>query len=266
MDLQHARFLQASQVMQSTERTAESSVLGKILLIFGAFNEADNEISQSDLVARTELPKTTVNRIISDLCESRMLERSGNRYRLGTRLFELGQLVQRERSLRDAALPFLEDLYEVTHETVNLGVLDGLDVLYVEKIDGHRRFKAPTRVAGRMPLHATGMGKVMLAYSDPSLTERVISGGLKPKTPYSIAAPNLLREEVAEIARTGVAYDREEASVGISCVAAPIFGREGKLVAACSVAAPTHRASPERLAPAVRASSLALSRALSEMR
>jgi IclR family acetate operon transcriptional repressor len=249
--------------MESTQRTESASVLGKVVLILDAFRESDQEISQSELVARTDLSKTTVHRILADLCASRMLERSGNHYRLGTRLFELGQLVPRQRSLREAALPFLEDLYEVTHETVNLGVLDGLEVLYVEKLDGHRRFRSPTRVAGRMPLHATGMGKVILAFSPPGLTERVIEGGLPRVTPYTIASPNVLRDEIDEIAESGVAYDREEASLGITCVAAPVFGRGGKLVAACSVAAPTNRASPERMAPAVRASSLALSRVLS---
>jgi DNA-binding IclR family transcriptional regulator len=80
-------------------------------------------------------------------------------------------------------------------------------------------------------------------------------------TPYTIVSPNVLRNEVERIAKTGVAYDREEASRGVTCVAAPVFGSGGKLVAACSVAA--IRTSPERFAPAVRASSLALSRALS---
>jgi DNA-binding IclR family transcriptional regulator len=251
-------------LVQSTERTDIKSVLGKITLILDAFSEADHEISQSQLVARSALSKTTVHRIIEDLCQCRMLERTGNRYRLGTRMFELGQLVPRQRSLRAAALPFLEDLYEVTHETVNLGVLDGLEVLYIEKLYGHQGFRALTRVAGRMPLHATGMGKVILAYSGEELLDRVIAGGLKPMTRYTIVSPDVLRKEVERVAVEGVAYDREEASLGVSCVAAPLFGRGGKLVAACSVAATSFRASAERLAPAVRASSLALSRVLSE--
>ena len=248
--------------MESTERTEAASVLSKVVLILDAFRESDHEISQSELVSRTSLSKTTVHRILADLCESRMLERSGTHYRLGTRLFELGQLVPRQRSLREAALPYLEDLYEVTHETVNMGVLDGLEVLYVEKLDGHRRFRSPTRVAGRMPLHATGMGKIILAFSDRSLTEQVIAVGLRPVTPYTIVSPNVLREEIEQIAHTGVAYDREEASPGITCVAAPVFGAGCALLAACSVAAPSPRASIDRVVPALRASSLALSRAL----
>jgi IclR family acetate operon transcriptional repressor len=249
--------------MRSAQRD-DTSVLGKIMLVLDAFSDGDTELSQRQLIDRTSLSKTTVHRLVGDLCERRMLERSENRFRLGTRLFELGQLVPRERSLRNAALPFMEDLFEVTHETVNLGVLDGLDVLYVEKLSGHRRFAAPTRVAGRMPLHATAMGKVILAFSEPSLTERVIEFGLKPKTPYTIVSPKVLRQEVALVAKTGVAYDREEVTIGIACVAAPIFGRAGKLVAACSVAAPTNRTDPEQLAPTVRTASLALSRALSQ--
>ncbi len=249
--------------MGSGERIEVSSVLGKIDLLLGAFDDGERELTQAELVSRTGLSKTTVHRILGELCARRMVERSDNLYHLGTRLFELGQLVPRHRTLREAALPFMEDLFEVTHETVNLAVLDGLEALYVDKLDGHRRFRAPTRVAGRMPLHCTALGKVMMAFSEPKLVDDVIAAGLRPRTPYSIVSARLLRDQVAEVASTGIAYDREEVAVGVCCVASPVVGRGGQLVAALSVAAPTSRATCEQLAPVVRASSLGLSRSLS---
>jgi DNA-binding IclR family transcriptional regulator len=247
----------------SVERIDASSVLGKVDLLLGAFVDGEHEFTQAELVSRTGLTKTTVHRLLAELTARRMVERSGNQFHVGTRLFELGQLVPRQRTLREAALPFMEDLFEVTHETVNLAVLDGLEALYVEKLVGHRRFRAPTRVAGRMPLHCTALGKVLLAFSEPELLEQVIAAGLRPRTPYSIVSPRILREQVGAVVKTGVAHDREEAAVGVCCVASPVFGRGEQLIAALSVAAPTSRATTEQLAPTVRASSLALSRSLS---
>ena len=156
----------------------------------------------------------------------------------------------------------MEDLFEATHETVHLAVLDGIEILYVEKIMGHRRVRSPSRVAGRMPLYCTAVGKAILAFSPPDLLERVIEAGLPPRTPYTIVSPKLLRESVAEVARTGVAFDREESLLGLGCAAAPVFGPHHELVGALSVSGSTTRFEPDRMATAVKTASLSLSRVL----
>jgi IclR family acetate operon transcriptional repressor len=156
----------------------------------------------------------------------------------------------------------MEDLFEATHETVHLGVPDGTEVLYVEKIMGHRRVRSPSRVAGRMPLYCTAVGKAILAFSPGDLLDRVIEQGLPPRTPYTIVSPKLLRESVAEAAHAGVAFDREESLLGLGCVAAPVFGPGHELVGAISVSGSTGRFEPDRMATAVKTTSLSLSRVL----
>ena len=237
-------------------------MLGKLDRILGAFDIDHPAMNLADLRRRTALAKSTVHRLVTTLVDAQYLERDDGQLQLGLRLFELGQLVPRQRALRDAALPFMEDLFEATHETVQLGVRDGIDILYVEKIMGHRTVRSPSRVAGRMPLYCTAIGKALLAYSDPEVVEEVIEAGLRPRTPYTIVSPQMLRESLAEVARTGIAYDREEAALGLCCTAAPVFGPRHALIGALSISGSTGRLQPQQVASAVKTASLSLSRVL----
>jgi IclR family transcriptional regulator, acetate operon repressor len=237
-------------------------VLGKIDCILGAFDADHPTLTLADLRRRTDLAKSTLHRLVGALVGARLLERDGGDLQLGIRMFELGQLVPRQRALRDAALPFMEDLFEVTHETVQLGVRDGIEILYVEKIMGHGAVRSPSRVAGRMPLYCTAIGKAVLAFSPPDVVDRVIDVGLARRTPYTIVSPQLLRECLAEVAQTGVAFDREESALGLGCVAAPVFGPRHQLIAALSISGSTLRVEPEQMASAVKTASLSLSRVL----
>lgn len=124
--------------------------------MLGAFAGHRSRLTLSELVSCTGLPKTTVHRVAIELVELGALERRNGRYALGPRLFELGQLVSRHRRLRDVALPYMQDVHGLTRETVQLAVLDGVDVLYVETIHGHRRVSSPAWRGGRMPFHCTG--------------------------------------------------------------------------------------------------------------
>jgi DNA-binding IclR family transcriptional regulator len=239
------------------------SVLERAFSILDCFGPDDADLSLADLSRRTGLPKSTVHRLAATLVAWRGLERVDERFRLGMRLFELGELVPHQRELRDAALPFMEDLYEATHETVHLGVLDGTDVVYLAKVNGHRRLSAPSRIGGRMPAYCTGLGKALLAHSGPDLVEAIIGRGLRPRTPYTITVPSVLRTALAEVLAQGVAFDREENTLGVACAAAPVFMGGGRPVAALSVSAPTRHYEPEQLAAAVRTGARGLSRALS---
>lgn len=249
--------------MRSDDRDeAPKSVLERAFSILDCFQVEDHSLSLSDLSKRTGLPKSTVHRLAGTLVQWRALERVGDRFRLGMRLFELGELVPQQRELRDAAIPFMEDLYEATHETVHLGVLDGTDVVYVQKIAGHQGAPAPSRVGGRMPAYCTGVGKAVLAFSAPPLVEHVIEAGLKQRTPYTITTGQVFRQQLAEIRKRGIAFDREENTLGIACAAAPVFVAPGRVVAGLSVTAPTRRRDPESIGVAVRTAALALSRTL----
>lgn len=241
-------------------------MLGKAFRVLDAFAPDAGILSLSDLARRTRLPKSTLHRIAAQLVQWGVLDRVGEGFRPGLRLFEWGSLVPHQRELRSAAVPFMEDLYESTHETVHLGVLDGLEVVYVDKITGHRRVSVPTSIGGRMPTYCTALGKAILAFSPADVVERVIARGLAPRTRYTIVVPRLLCEELARVRRWGVAYDREESTLGVACAAAPVLDAEGVALASLSVTGPTIRMDPEHLGPAVRTAALGLARALGAIR
>jgi DNA-binding IclR family transcriptional regulator len=145
---------------------------------------------------------------------------------------------------------------------VHLAVLDGTDIVYVAKICGHDRVPMPTRFGGRHPASSTALGKVMLAFSASPQRERVIQNGLRPTTSRTITEPAAFRAELTKIAAQGVAFDRHEARIGLVCVAVPIFGRTGKVVAAASISGPHDRLDVGRIAPALKDVGGAISRAL----
>jgi DNA-binding IclR family transcriptional regulator len=180
------------------------------------------------------------------------LEREpGGGYRLGLRLFEIGMRVPGRRGISDLALPFLEDLYEATHENVHLAVRDGYHAVYLHKITGRRAVEAPSAPGGRLPLHATGMGKALLAFSPPQVTDEVIADGLTRYTPYTIIAPGVLRRALALIRERGLAVASQEYSLGTVSVAAPVLAADGEVIAAISVVVRSARADVSRLGPAV---------------
>jgi len=227
-----------------------------------AFGPDGRELGLAELARRAKLPKATTFRLTSQLVGLGALERNGDAYRLGLRLFELGATVARQRRLRDAALPFMEDLYEATHETIHLGVLAGLDVLYIEKIAGRRGSAVRTQVGTRKPLYCTALGKAILSHADPSLLEAVVDAGISRHSPHTLTSPHRLAEELSIAATDGVAYDREEYRLGTTCVASPLLDRGRLAVGALSVTGLTGRFYPERAAAAVRTAALGLSRAL----
>jgi DNA-binding IclR family transcriptional regulator len=193
------------------------------------------------------------------------LERvAGGGYRIGLRLWELGSLAPRGESLREVALPFMSDLYEATRENVHLAVLDGTEVLYVEKLSGRRAMPVRTRRGGRLPLHATAAGKVLLAHAPESLFRETVAAGLRRYTAHTIIAPGHLRRALTDIRRSGIGYAREELTVGTLSVASAILDGEGDAVAALSVTLRSRRGDLRRLGPAVHTAAISISRELQE--
>ena len=234
------------------------TVLGKVVTVLRAFTIDDHGVSLAELTRRTGLPKPTLHRLLADLVEVRLVERTSAGYLLGGQLFELGMRASVERRLLEVAIPFMEDLYERTHETVHLGVRDGLEVVYVAKIGGHRQARSPSRIGGRMPLHCTAIGKILLSYAGAAVQRDVVEKGLERRTPRTLTAPGLLRGQLERAAETGIAYEHEESAPGIACVAAPILDSDDNAIAALSVAGAVGRFQPEKHAVAVRAAAAAI--------
>ncbi len=248
--------------------TSNDAVLDRAFRLLDAFRGAGSDLTLDDLVGRSGLARSTAHRLAGQLVALGALERSQRGWRLGTTLFELGQLVPRQRRLRDVAVAYMEDLYEATKETVQLAVLDGDEVLYVEIISGHRKVATPSRRGGRMPAHCTAIGKVMLAFSsDVGRSWISEHQPLAALTPTTVSNPERLARELQDIRRAGLSYDREESTAGLVCVAAPVMAPDGVARAALSVSMPAAgRITPSQVGPAVLAAARALTRELRDLR
>lgn len=242
------------------EEGSRTGMLQRTFDILGAFRPNDLSVPPAQLARRAGLSKATGHRIIQEMVSLGMLEKTESGVRLGLRMFEIGQLVPMQRNLRRAALPFMSDLREATRATVHLAVLEGTDVLYVEIMQ--RAEDLPSRVGGRIPAYATGVGKAMLAYSPPYVVEQVLARPLRKFGPNTITHPDVLRKELGTIRRQGVAYDREEAMDGLVCAAAPVLSLDGAVIGGLSVSNRVGAISPQRVAPAVRIAALGLGRTL----
>lgn len=251
---------EVSSAAREGEEQTRTGMLQRSFDILGSFRPDDLAVSPAQLARRAGLSKATGHRIIQEMTALGILERTDAGVRLGMRMFEIGQLVPLQRNLRRAALPFMSDLREAINATVHLAVLDGTDVLYLEIMQ--RADGLPSRIGGRFPSHATGVGKAMLAYSPSYVVERVCERPLRKQGPNTITNPADLKKELASIRRSGVAYDKEEAAEGLVCAAAPILSVDGAVVGGLSVSHHSGSINIQRVAPAVHMAALGLGRAL----
>jgi DNA-binding IclR family transcriptional regulator len=233
------------------DREHRESVAGRISAIIDAFDATSPTLSLSQLTERTGLPKSTVHRMADQLVELRWLERTSTGYRLGMRFFEVGGLVATRGHLRERSLPYLQDLQTASKHTVHLGILEGTDVVILEKLWGHGAPSLPTRVGGRMPAHCTAAGKALLAFAPEKVVDEVVAAGLERRTGRTIVVPELFRQELATVRTAHWALETEENVAGTRCVAAPIRGA-GRAIAAVSVSGPVHKVDVSRTVPLVR--------------
>ncbi|MEU1889354.1 IclR family transcriptional regulator [Micromonospora rifamycinica] len=234
----------------------------RVLALLDAFTPAGPALTLSELARRTGLPLSTVHRRAAELLAWGALERGDDgRYRIGLRLWEVGSLAPRGLGLREVALPVLEDLYEVTHENVQLAVRQDLELVFIERIAGRHAVPVLTRVGGRFALHATGVGLVLLAHAPAGVQEQVLAAPLERYTALTLTDPARLRRCLAEVRRVGYAVSDRQVTMDALSVAAPIRGPEG-VVAAVSLVVAHDRADPVALAPLVQAAGRVLSRAL----
>lgn len=238
------------------ETTTPSAVIDRVSLVLDAF-DGPGRLTLAQIVRRTGLPRSSAHRMLERLVQLRWLRRSGRDYELGMRLVELGSLAVHQDRLHRAATPLLHDLHRATGLVVHLAILDGSDVVYLEKIGDRMMAAIPTRVGGRAPAHCAAVGKAMLAYREDDASADVVDLATR-KTRYSISTPAQLLTELTNVRNRGVAFDREESVPGFGCVAAPI-GAPGEAVAAVSVCGPINRMMfDQRLAAPVRMTAMGI--------
>ena len=216
-----------------------TSVL-KALQLLDVFRNTSQSVGVSELARRAGIHKSTAFRLLATLERGGFLERVGTKYRLSWRIFELGNRVEQcaPSGLRDVALPFLAELYAASGRAVHLAVLDGAEVVYLEKIHGHKSNRIPSTIGGRMPATCSALGKAILAFSDKQTVDTVLAQPMPRFTQYSVVDPGRLIRQLHQIQIEGVAQDAEEIILGLTCVAAPILSN-GRAVAAVSVSSPT---------------------------
>lgn len=244
-----------------TEQDAPSAVR-KALGLLDAFTPDTPELSIRELARLSGVARSTTHRLVGELLAWGALERSPGGVRLGVKLFELGSMAPTSVTLREAALPYAHHLHEVTRLTVNVAIRSGPEIVYLDKITS-RSLRVPhSRLGGRGSLHATGLGKAILAYSAPDVVDDVAARPLRALTPKTIVTADALRAELARVREQRVAYDVEESRLGLFCVAAPILDPRGRALGAISVTGATELDQAERFAPAVSTTALAVAGAL----
>jgi DNA-binding IclR family transcriptional regulator len=231
-----------------SEARSGIQVIERMMALLDALSRSETPSSLKQLALETGLHPSTAHRILAAMTTAGFVERhGGGSYRLGIRLLELGNLVRSRLDIRAAALPAMEALHRQLGESVNLGIRQGDEIVYVERTSsGRSTVRAVHLVGARAPLHVTAVGKLYLAEdSREAVEDYARRTGLPGLTPHSLTDPAALGRELQKVRRQGVAFDNEEIEPGLRCIAAPVHDDAGVLVAGLSVSAPAERHDPE---------------------
>ncbi|MGN6608542.1 MAG: IclR family transcriptional regulator [Jatrophihabitans sp.] len=227
------------------------SVASRVLAVLGAFDDAHRSLSLTQLAARADLPLATAHRLAGELTGFGALRRTpSGAYVIGRRMWSLGLLAPVQTDLRETASPFLHDLYAATLATVHLAVRDADQVLYLDRIAGHRSVPVVSTVGSRLPMHATGVGKVLLAHA-PADVQQAVLASLSRVTPYTVTHAPRLREQLRRVRSDGYATTVEEMSLGACSVAVPVFAGQ-RVEAALGIVVPTLKRDRARLVSALQ--------------
>lgn len=242
--------------------TGESSI-ARAVRIFAAFTPDETSLQVSEIARRTGLHVATASRLVAELTLHGLLERGPHReVRVGVRMWELASRASPTLSLRDAAMPYLEGVHAVVGHHAQLGVLDGDEVLFIERLSVRDAVINYSRIAGRLPLHISSSGHVLLAYGPPELLERVLSRPLERYTSSTITTREGLEAALGETRRRGYALLPGHVHEEAAGVAVPVRNALNEVVAALSVIVPNDGRAPAQV-PALVAAARGVSRAFS---
>lgn len=230
--------------------------------MLGSFDEQHPRLALSQIARRAELPLTTTHRLVGELVSWQALaRRPDGTYQIGRRLWYLGMLAPVHQGLREVALPFMQDLHTATGETVHLAVRDGIQALYVERVVGSGSASVVSRAGVNLPLHATGVGKALLAHAPLAVIEQALADPERI-TAYTITERGRLLRELADVRRRGFARTAEEMTLGTSSLAVAVLGSSGEAVAALGIVVNSVRRDLLRLVPVLQVAGSGISRGL----
>ncbi len=238
-----------------------ATVTSRALALLGAFDEQHRRLTLTELADRAELPVATAHRLVGELTDWGALTRtSSGEYVVGRRLWDVGLLAPAQTGLRQVASPYLHDLYGATLATVHLAVREDCEVLYLDRLAGHASVPIVSDIGSRLPMHATGVGKVLLAHA-PAEVQAEVLAHLTRITPYTIVQPGILSRQLAKVLRNDYATTVEEMSLGACSVAVPI--RAGAtVVASVGIVVPSLRRDRDKLVTAMQVTARSIGRAL----
>jgi DNA-binding IclR family transcriptional regulator len=242
---------------------SRTNAAGRLLAVLDAFGPRSRALSLSDISRRSGLSLSTAHRLVHELVCWGALERDASGcYSIGVRLLELAALAPRGLDLREAAFPCLDDLHHRTRGNVHLGVRDGMHVVYVEAIRACATHPTNGKAGDRWPMHATGTGLVLLAYSDREFQEQALQRPLERYTPLTITDPAQLRRKLAQVRQSGYAVAVGQITLPDLVVAVPVHDPFGTVAAAISVVVESARARPQVLARMLTDASAEITRRL----
>lgn len=238
------------------------SVTGRAFAVLDTFSTKYRRQSLSSIARRSGLPLTTVHRLVHDVEQQAALVRGADGdYEIGRKIWALGTLASVHAELRELALPYMEDVYGLGNDAVQIAVLDGLRCLIIDRIAGSRTMSVLSKPGTRLPLHATGVGDVLLAYGDQELREAAFIT-LDRYTEQTITDSAMLNEQLREIKSHGFAITYAELAEGATSVAVPVRGKAGKVIAALGVVLPSATTDPRRMVSVLHVTAAALSKKL----
>lgn len=239
------------------------SVLERAVRVLAAFSIDEPVLTVGQVAARGGLHVATASRLISEMVRLGLLERDDDRrVRIGIRLWELGARAAPTRNLREAALPYLEDLHAVLGHHVQLGVREDTEVIFVERLSTPGSVINYARVASRLPLHVSSSGMVLLADAPSEVLERVLGGALPAYAESTVTDPAGLRRQIASVRKQGYACNFGHVNPEAAGIAAPVRDGAGSVVAAVSAIVP-NAAVAHSWIPVLRTTARGISRALS---
>ncbi len=249
--------------------SAGRSVTARALAVLGAFDSTAPRLTLSEIAERSGTPLSTAHRLLGELTGWGALHRRPDgRYEIGRRLWDLGLLAPVQLELRQVAAPFLLDVHTATRDTVHLAVREGRSALYVERVSGRESVPVVSQVGSRLPLHATGVGKVLLAAAPDDVVEAVLRAPTR-ETRHTVVNAGRLRREIAEVRRRGYARTAEEMSLGTLSVAVPVRVERSAgpavVAAALGIVVPSHRRDLLRLVPVLEVAARGIGRELSRV-
>jgi DNA-binding IclR family transcriptional regulator len=241
--------------------TGESS-LARVVRILESFTLDEPQLTVTEVAQRAGLPLATASRLVGQLVDHGLLARGPAReVRVGFRMGELAARAAPTRSLRDAAMPYLEDLHAVVGHHVQLAVLDGDEVVFLERLSARDAVINYSQIAGRLPPHISSSGLVLTAYGTAALQERVLARPLTSWTARTITTPDRLRATLDEVRRRGFALLAGHVHPDATGIAVPVRNGLGEVVAALSVIVPNDDSAVSAV-PALLAAARGIGRSL----